>query len=67
MSECLSLKYYPVQVAGPVISSKQMILMDLARPGVVWAPTVQGTQLDSICRRDQLTMMTIDKCNELEC
>ena len=35
MSECLSLKYYPVQVAGPVISSKQMILMDLAWCGVV--------------------------------
>ena len=66
MSECLSLKYYPVQVAGPVISSKQMILMNLPWRCAGCGPPVWGRQLDSIWLRDQVTMMTVDKYNELK-
>ena len=64
MSECLSLKYYPVQVAGPVISSKQMILMDLPC-GVVAGVGPRSSEHNYIQSAGEI-MMTVDKYNELK-
>ena len=64
MSECLSLKYYPVQVAGPVISSKQMILMDLPC-GVVAGVGPQSSEDNYIQSAGEIRR-TVDKYNELK-
>ena len=64
MSECLSLKYYPVQVAGPVISSKQMILMDLPC-GAVAVGGPRSSEDNYIQSAGEIRR-TVDKYNELK-